>query len=78
MATNRPSEEDVRRGMTVKVVQNQENNDGEPLIGDILHVVGDDDPGGVVVELESGVTGEVVEIRPDEGGGDVPQGGQGT
>lgn len=63
--------------MTVEVVQTQENNDGEPLIGDVRQIVTDENihPEGVKVELESGVTGRVTEIRPEEDDRDVPQGG---
>lgn len=53
--------------MTVRVVQEQENNDGEPLIGDIKTIVDDEDthPRGIAVKLESGVTGRVKEVVGD-------------
>lgn len=53
--------------MTVEVVQEQENNDGEPLVGDIKAIVTDErtHPRGIEVTLESGVTGRVKSIAPD-------------
>lgn len=74
---DRPSRDDITEGMTVKVVQEQPNNDSEPIIGDVRHVISDQnrEPGGVKVKLESGVTGHVKEVRPDEDTRDVPQGG---
>ena len=51
--------------MTVRVVQDADNNDGEPLIGDIKTVIDDDDcpePQGVKVKLQSDVTGRVQEV----------------
>lgn len=67
MAQDPPDRQELRRGMTVRVVQEQDNNDGEPLIGDIRQIVGEsDDPPGVVVETESDVTGRVIEVVTDE------------
>lgn len=53
--------------MTVRVVQEQENNSGEPLIGDIQTIVDDEErhPQGIKVKLESGVTGRVKEVVTD-------------
>lgn len=50
--------------MTVRVVQDADNNDGEPLIGDIETIIDDEspDPQGVKVKLESDVTGRVQEV----------------
>ena len=65
MSSNYPDREELRRGMTVRVVQDAENNDGEPLIGDIRTIIDDDDTPateGVEVELESDVTGRVHEV----------------
>lgn len=69
MTDERPTRDDLTEGMTVAVVQEQDNNDGEPLIGDVRQIISDDNtqPGGVTVKLESGVVGRVTEIRPDEG-----------
>ncbi|MFB6141592.1 MAG: DUF2196 domain-containing protein [Halosimplex sp.] len=67
MSSDLPSRDDLRRGMTVEVVQEQENNDGEPLVGDIKAIVTDErtHPRGIEVTLESGVTGRVKSIAPD-------------
>lgn len=69
VSDERPTRDDITEGMTVTVVQEQENNEGEPLIGDVRQIVSEDNtqPGGVKVKLESGVVGRVKEIRPDEG-----------
>lgn len=68
MSSDLPSRDDLQRGMTVEVVQEQENNDGEPLVGDIRVIRTDErtHPGGIKVELESGVTGRVKAIAPEE------------
>lgn len=56
--------------MTVEIEQtNAENADeAEPLRGDIATILSDEhtEPGGVKVELESGITGRVKRIAPDE------------
>ena len=77
MAENRPSRGDIAQGMTVEIVQEQENNDGQPLIGDVQTVITEENthPGGIKVKLESGATGRVKRIHPDEDGRDLPQGG---
>ena len=66
MAANQPNRDDLRRGMTVEVEQEQENNAGEPLVGDIRVVLTDEHshPQGIKVELESGVVGRVKEVDP--------------
>ncbi|WP_458190440.1 DUF2196 domain-containing protein [Haladaptatus sp. NG-WS-4] len=70
MSANRPTREELRRGMTVEIEQmNAENaDDAPPLRGDIAKILseGETDPGGVKVELESGVTGRVTRVAPDE------------
>jgi len=50
--------------MTVRVVQDADNNGGEPLIGDIQTIVDDEHPEteGVKVKLQSDVTGRVQEV----------------
>lgn len=50
--------------MTVRVVQDADNNDGEPLIGDIETIIDDESPAtqGVKVKLQSDVTGRVQEV----------------
>lgn len=69
MSAERPTRDEIREGMTVRVQQVQENQDGEPVIGDVRHVLTEErtEPGGVTVELESGIRGKVLEIHPDEG-----------
>ncbi|WP_459190711.1 DUF2196 domain-containing protein [Halosimplex sp. J119] len=67
MSSERPSRDDLQRGMTVEVVQDQPNNDSDPIVGDIRTIVTDDrtHPGGIKVKLQSGVTGRVLSIAPD-------------
>lgn len=62
--TDRPTRDEISPGMTVTVVQEQANNPGEPLVGDVRHVITDEHshPEGIEVELESGVTGRVKAI----------------
>ncbi|WP_458205104.1 DUF2196 domain-containing protein [Haladaptatus sp. NG-SE-30] len=70
MSADRPSKEELRRGMTVEIEQTNAENAGDapPLRGDIAKVLSEEEtePGGVKVELESGVTGRVTRIAPDE------------
>lgn len=69
MSSNFPTRQELRRGMTVRVVQEQDNNDGEPLIGDIRQIITEEQthPRGIKVELESDVTGRVKEVvTPEE------------
>ena len=67
MATDLPTRDELRRGMTVRVVQEQDNNPGEPLIGDIQTVLSDENshPEGIKVKLQSDVTGRVKEVVTD-------------
>ncbi|WP_205254072.1 DUF2196 domain-containing protein [Halostella sp. JP-L12] len=61
-----PRAEDLRRGMTVEIVQDQQD---EPIIGDIQTVrtsEGREPEGGPEVKLESGAVGNVTQIVPDE------------
>lgn len=69
MGADLPTRDEIRRGMTVEVQQEQENNPGEPLIGDVRMVLTEEHshPEGIKVELQSGVVGRVKEINPDEG-----------
>ncbi|WP_266077072.1 DUF2196 domain-containing protein [Haladaptatus caseinilyticus] len=66
MSAERPTREELRRGMTVEIEQtNAENADeAEPLRGDIAKILseGETEPGGVKVELESGITGRVKSV----------------
>lgn len=67
MSQDRPTERELRRGMTVRVVQEQENNSGEPIVGDIETIVDDEQqhPRGIAVKLQSDVTGRVKEVVSD-------------
>lgn len=69
MASDLPTRDDITEGMTVLVEQEQENNPGEPLVGDVRLILTDEHshPQGIKVELQSDVTGRVKEIHPDEG-----------
>ena len=64
MPTDRPTREEIAQGMTVTIEQDQENNPGEPLVGDVRQIVTEEHshPGGIKVELESGATGRVKAI----------------
>ena len=68
MAADIPTRDEIRQGVTVRVEQDQENNSGEPLVGDVRMILTDEHthPRGIKVELESGVTGRVKEIDPEE------------
>lgn len=68
MSADLPTRRELRPGLTVEVVQEQENNDGEPLIGEIQEVLTDENthPEGILVRLHSDVTGRVKEIGPEE------------
>lgn len=66
MSTDSPRAEDLRRGMTVEIVQDEQD---EPIIGDIQTVrtdEGREPDGGPRVKLESGAVGNVTQIVPDE------------
>lgn len=67
MAEPFPNREDVRPGMTVEIVQDAENNPGEPIIGDVAVVRTEEHshPDGIEVRLESGAVGRVREIHPE-------------
>lgn len=68
MSGELPTREELRREQTIRIVQDQENNPREPLLGKIFKIVDEEDnpPGGVKVKLKSGVVGRVKEIHPDE------------
>ncbi|GAA5042058.1 DUF2196 domain-containing protein [Haladaptatus pallidirubidus] len=69
MSVDRPTREELRRGMSVEIEQtNAENADeAEPIRGNIakIHSEGETEPGGVKVELESGITGRVKSVVPE-------------
>ncbi len=56
--------------MTVEIEQTNADNadDADPLVGDVVRFLSDEhtQPGGVKVELESGVTGHVNRVAPDK------------
>lgn len=68
MSSDLPTKDEVRPGVTVEVVQEQENNPGEPLVGDVLKVLTEEHthPEGIEVKLESGVVGRVKEVLPED------------
>lgn len=67
MARDLPTRQELRRGMTVRVVQEQDNNPGEPLIGDVQTILSEEQthPQGIKVKLQSDVTGRVKEVVTD-------------
>lgn len=68
MSNERPTADDLRQGLTVEIVQGDQNieaEDQEPIIGEIGTVY-EDDPNGPEVELKSGVVGHVQSIVHDE------------
>ncbi len=54
--------------MTVRVVQEQDDQPGAPILGDVQTVLeeGDAPPGGPLVKLQSGAVGRVKEVVADE------------
>jgi uncharacterized protein YwbE len=59
---NRPSEEELRQGITVEIEQSNADN-ADPIRGEIRAVIDEGErPQGVKVELESGVTGYVERV----------------
>ncbi|UPW00267.1 YwbE family protein [Halorussus gelatinilyticus] len=68
MSGNRPTEDELRRGMTVEIDQSNADNapDADPIRGEIRTVIDEgDSPQGVKVELKSGVTGYVERVVPE-------------
>lgn len=68
MASDPPTPNELRRGMTVRVVQEQDGQPGAPILGDVAEVLeeGDAPPGGPKVRLQSGAVGRAKEVVPDE------------
>lgn len=63
MPEDLPGPDELRQGMSVEI----EQEDGDRLVGDVGAVLDDEfTPGGVTVRLQSGVTGQVKEIHPEE------------
>lgn len=68
MSTERPTADELRQGITVEIVQGDqdvESTEKEPIIGEIGTIYGDE-PEGPKVELKSGVVGHVQSIVHDE------------
>jgi uncharacterized protein YwbE len=68
MSSERPNAEKLRQGLTVEIVQEDEDvqsEDTEPLIGE-LGTVYEDTPDGPRVELKNGVVGHVQSVVHDE------------
>ncbi|GAB3676602.1 DUF2196 domain-containing protein [Halopiger thermotolerans] len=68
MSNERPSAEELRQGITVRIVQGDqdvESADQEPIVGEVGTIYGDD-PKGPEVELKSGVVGHVQSVVADE------------
>lgn len=66
---DRPSDDELRPGMTVEIEQSNADNapDAEGIRGEIRQVLADDDENveGTKVELQSGVTGYVKRVVVD-------------
>ncbi|WP_049970679.1 DUF2196 domain-containing protein [Haladaptatus cibarius] len=69
MSADRPTREELRRGMSVEIEQTNAENADEagPIQGNIAKILSDEhtEPGGVKVELESGITGRVKSVVPE-------------
>jgi len=73
MSNDRPTADELRQGITVELVQDDEDvrsEDTEPLIGEIATIYGDD-PEGPHVRLKSGVVGHVQSVVADETASDT-------
>lgn len=67
MASDQPSRRELRRGMTVEVVQEQAPEEKEPIVGDVQTVLSEEaHPEGVKVELQSGAVGRVKRVVADD------------
>ncbi|WP_247729159.1 DUF2196 domain-containing protein [Halovivax limisalsi] len=67
MSSDRPRAEELRQGMTVRLVQGDQDprsEDREPIVGEVVSVLGED-PNGPEVELQSGAVGHVLEVVTD-------------
>ncbi|WP_254531170.1 DUF2196 domain-containing protein [Natrinema gelatinilyticum] len=68
MSDERPTAAELRRGLTVEIVQGDQDvrsSDTEPIIGEIASVYGDELE-GPQVKLKSGVVGHVQSVVADE------------
>lgn len=68
MSNERPTAEELRQGVTVEIVQGDQDvqsEDTEPIIGEVATIYGDE-PEGPQVELKNGVVGHVQSVVHDE------------
>lgn len=68
MSADPPSAEELREGMTVRIVQEDEDvhsTESEPLVGEVGSVLGES-PQGPKVKLMSGAVGHVRSVETDE------------
>lgn len=68
MSNERPTADELRQGITVEIVQEDQDvhsEDTEPLIGEIGTIY-EDDPDGPKVKLKNGVVGHVQSVVHDE------------
>lgn len=68
MSGDRPTRDQLRQGVTVEIEQDQEENPGEPLIGDVHSIITEEHshPEGIKVRLESGAVGRVRRLATGE------------
>ena len=68
MSQERPTADELRQGITVEIVQGDQDvraTETEPIVGEVATVYGDE-PDGPEVELKSGVVGHVQSVVHDE------------
>lgn len=68
MSNERPTADELRQGITVEIVQSDQDvqsTDREPIVGEVATVY-EDDPNGPEVELKNGAVGHVQSIVHDE------------
>ncbi|MEY7851382.1 DUF2196 domain-containing protein [Natrarchaeobius sp. A-rgal3] len=68
MSNERPTAEELRQGITVEIVQGDQDvrsEDREPVVGEVATIY-EDTPEGPEVELKNGVVGHVQSVVHDE------------
>ncbi|SDR17880.1 DUF2196 domain-containing protein [Natronobacterium texcoconense] len=68
MSNERPTAEELRQGITVEIVQGDQDvqsEDREPIVGEVATIY-EDDPHGPEVELKNGTVGHVKSVVHDE------------
>lgn len=68
MAGNPPDASELRPGLTVRIVQGDQDvhsTEREPIVGEVANVLGED-PEGPEVELRSGAVGHVRSVVTDQ------------